>query len=49
MWESFLQFTGRPGARSIVESTRQALSAGELDRLAAHLRPLVESGPARAR
>jgi hypothetical protein len=43
-WERFLSFTGRPGARSIGGSMRHALSAQEFDRLAAHLRPLVESG-----
>ena len=43
-WESFVNFSPNPNARSIGEEFRSLLSAEECDKWEQHLRPLVESG-----
>jgi arsenite methyltransferase len=43
-WDGFLDSSGNPNIPTVREAMREALTAPEQERLAAHLRPLVEQG-----
>jgi SAM-dependent methyltransferase len=43
-WERFLRTSGNPLVPTVGEAFERALSAGELARITAHLKPLVEAG-----
>lgn len=48
-WDGFLHSSGNPKAPTFAEAMKQALSAEEAERFAAHLRPHVEQGLGRWR
>ena len=43
-WDAMLNSSGNPRIPTPAEAMRQALTVEEVDRLTAHLRPLVEQG-----
>jgi arsenite methyltransferase len=43
-WETFLHMSGNPKIPTLAEAMDEALTPAERERLAAHLRPLVEEG-----
>jgi arsenite methyltransferase len=43
-WKVFLNSSGNPKIPTFAEATEEALSSAERERVAAHLRPLVEEG-----
>ncbi len=43
-WDVFMHFAGNPKIPSLDDAMRQVLTPDETERLAAHLRPLVEAG-----
>lgn len=44
LWQQFLNSSGNPRIPTLAEAMEQALTPAEADRLAAHVRPLVEQG-----
>jgi ubiquinone/menaquinone biosynthesis C-methylase UbiE len=44
-WGTFLRSAGNPNIPTMEEAMTEALTAGEIESLTAHLRPLVEGGP----
>lgn len=44
IWETFLHTAGNPKIPTLEEAMNQTLTRDEMERLTAHLRPLVESG-----
>ena len=43
-WEAQLRVAGNPKIPSLEEAMQQVLTAVEIEKFTAHLRPLVESG-----
>lgn len=48
-WDTLIRVAANPRVPTLEEAMREALSPVEIDRLTAHLRPLVESGQAQTR
>jgi ubiquinone/menaquinone biosynthesis C-methylase UbiE len=48
-WDGMLNSSGNPRVPTVAEAMRRVLTAEEAERLAAHLRPLVEQGRGRRR
>jgi arsenite methyltransferase len=48
-WEAFIHFAGNPRIPTLEEAMSQVLSAEEIERFTAHLRPLVDAGQGTSR
>ena len=47
-WETFVKSAGNPNIPTLEEAMNEALTPGERERFAAHLRPLVENARRRS-